>query len=129
MFVNESEVNSMTGVEVDRADIIRAQAIIEAFIGRNESEVQDADDLNILAKAVAFQTVYMKDHYDRVYEQIAVTQFGQMDSQMSLNREMFAPFIAPLAVIALRNVSWRKSRSVSTGPMFRRTYIQRWETN
>ena len=128
MFTNVAEVKDITGVDVERDDITRAQHVIEVFVGRNESEVSGADDVALMAKAVAYQAVYMKSNYDRVLEQAAIKQFGQMDSQMTLDTDMAAPFIAPLAVFALRNLSWRRSRSIKTGAMFGRGMRGRWET-
>lgn len=128
MFTNIAEVKNITGADVEREDIIRAQAIVEAFVGRNESEISGADDVSLMAKAVAYQTVYMRSNYDRVFEQAAIKQFGQMDSQMTLDTDMAAPFIAPLAVLTLRNLSWRRSRSVKTGAIYGRGTRARWET-
>lgn len=129
MFINIDGVKDVTGVDVERTDIILAQHVIEAFVGKNETEVQDADDIALLAKAVAFQAVYMLNNYDRVYQQVALVQMGQQDGQMTLDRDMAAPFIAPLAVLTLRNLTWRRSRSVKTGPMFHGRRPVRWETN
>lgn len=128
MFTNVAEVQAITGAEVDNADIIRAQHIVESYIGRNESEITGADDVALMARAVAFQAVYIKANYETVYEQAALVQFGQMDSQMTLDTNMAAPFIAPLAVLTLRNLSWRRSRSLKTGRMFGPVKRTRWET-
>lgn len=128
MFINIDGVKDVTGVDVERTDIILAQHVIEAFVGKNETEVQDADDIALLAKAVAFQAVYMLNNYDRVYEQVALVQMGQQDGQMTFDKDMAAPFIAPLAVLTLRNLSWRRSRSVKTGAMFGSRRPVRWET-
>lgn len=128
MFTNVSEVKGITGIDVDNQDIIRAQHIVEAFIGRNESEITGADDVALMAKAVAFQAVYMKTNYETVYEQAGLVQFGQMDSQMTLDTNMAAPYMAPLAVLTLRNLSWRRSRSVKTGRMFGTVMRGGWET-
>lgn len=129
MFINVSEVKDVTGVDVTNQDIILAQHVIEAFVGRNESEVSGADDMALMAKAVAFQAVYMRSNYDRVYQQVALTQIAQIDGQMTLNRDMAAPFIAPLAVLTLRNLTWRRSRAVKTGPIFAGSRRwSRWET-
>lgn len=129
MFTNVTQVQALTGVEVDRSDIIRAQAVIEGFLGRNETQITDPDDVALVSKAVAFQAVYMKNNYDRVYDQVALVQLTQMDGSMTFNRDLAAPFIAPLAALTLRNVSWKKSRSVKTGPIFTRPMPVRWETN
>ena len=118
MFVNIQEVKDITNTDVSNDDIRVAQHIIEAFVGRNESEVTNPDDVSLMAKAVAFQAVYMLDNYDRVYQQVAVKQFAQVDGQMTVDSSMAAPFIAPLAVLTLRRLSWRRSRSVKTGGIF-----------
>lgn len=128
MFVNPKEVKDLTGKDVTSQDIIRAQAIVESFVGRNESEVSGADDFALMAKAVAFQAVYMLENYDRVYQQAALKQFAQIDGQMTMNADMAAPFIAPLAVLTLRNLTWRRSRSVKTGSIFGHRGYVRWET-
>lgn len=128
MFVNPKEVKDLTGKDVTSQDIIRAQAIVESFVGRNESEVSGADDFALMAKAVAFQAVYMLENYDRVYQQAALKQFAQIDGQMTMNADMAAPFIAPLAVLTLRNLTWRRSRSVKTGSIFGQRGYGRWET-
>ena len=128
MFTNVAEVKDITGFDVDRDDISRAQHIIESYVGRNESEITGPDDVSLMAKAVAYQAVYMKANYERVFEQVATTSFAQMDSQMSLDVVMGAPFIAPLAWFSLQNLSWRRSRSVKTGAMFGRVRRGRWET-
>lgn len=129
MFVNVKEVEDITGREVSREDIQRAQHVIEAFVGRNETEVSGADDFALMAKAVAYQAVYMQNNYDKVFEQVALIQFGQMDAQSTLDTSMAAPFIAPLAVLTLRNLTWRRSRSVRTGPIFPTgPRVSGWET-
>lgn len=129
MFINVNGVRDITGIEVDNSLIIRAQHVLEAYVGRNESEVTDADDVSLMAKAVAFQAVYMKSNYDTVYQQVALIQMAQIDGQVTLDRNMAAPFIAPLAVLTVRNLSWRRSRSVKTGSIFAgQRSMGRWET-
>lgn len=127
MFVNVKEVKDLTGIDVDNSVILMAQTVVESFVGRNESEVSGADDYALMRNAVAFQAVYMKDNYDRVYQQVALVQSAQADGSMTLDKELSAPFIAPLAALTLRNLSWRRSRSVKTGPIFGRSLEVRWE--
>lgn len=129
MFINASEVLALTGVEVSRDEVLKAQTIIEGYLGRNESQITDPDDISLVSKAVAFQTAYMHENYDRTYQQVAMIQLTQMDGSMTMDRDLAAPFIAPLAALTLRNVSWKKSRSVKTGPIFSRPVSGRWETN
>lgn len=128
MFVNTSEVQDITGIEVTRDNITLAQHVIEAYCGRNESEVHGADDFALMARATAYQAVYMKDNYDRVFQQAAVKQTARADSQMTYDSDMAAPFIAPLAFLTLRNLSWKRSRSIKTGAMYGVPGRGRWET-
>lgn len=81
-----------------------------------------------MAKAVAYQAVYMMNDSDKVFEQVAVIQQAQMDGSVTLDRDKYAPFVAPLAWLTLKNVSWRRSRSVKTGPIFGHAAGTRWET-
>lgn len=116
MFTNPQHVLQVTGYEVTTAVILRAQAVIETVIGRDESEVVDSRDKLILAKATAFQSAYMRDNADKVYEQIALTYKAQSDAAVTLDATMMAPWVAPLAVLAMRRLSWARSRSIATGP-------------
>jgi vacuolar-type H+-ATPase catalytic subunit A/Vma1 len=116
MFTNPQQVLEVTGYEVTTAVILRAQAVIETVIGKDESEVVDSRDKLILAKATAFQSAYMRDNADKVYEQIALTYKAQSDAAVTLDATMMAPWVAPLAVLAMRRLSWARTRSISTGP-------------
>lgn len=127
MFVNDQQVLAITGKVVTDPQIAMAQSIVESYMGRTEDDIWDADDYQLVAKAVAYQTVYMLNDSERVFEQVALVQSSQMDGSMTIDRDMAAPFVAPLAVIALRKVSWKKSRSVKTGPIFGRTWYAGWE--
>lgn len=129
MFTNVEQVKELTNYEVTAELIVRAQAIIESVVGKVESEVSDANDLAILGRATAFQTAYMANNYDKVYEQVAFTYKGQSDAALSPDTSMMAPFIAPLAVLALRRLSWARSRSIKTGPTFPTPTFLAWEVN
>lgn len=118
MFTSVAHTKQITGKDVDLALLNRAQSIIEAFIGKVEANIEDANDLQLLGKATAYQAAYMQENEAIVYEQIALTSGGQTDSRTDFDQDMFAPFIAPLAVLALKSLSFKRSRSVQTGKMF-----------
>ena len=117
MFTTVERVKGLTGYDVTLETIGMAQGIIEAFIGRVEVEIEDPTDRMQLEKAVSYQAAYMRDNFARVFEQVGVKQIAQSDGLMSLHWENAAPFIAPLAFLTLKNLSWRGIRSVHTGPM------------
>lgn len=107
-----------------RALIKRAQAIIEIFIGKDEIDIQSPTDLLLLDKMTAYQTVYMLDNQDAVFNQIAVTSQGQTDYMVNFDTNMMAPWIAPLAVLASKGLTFKRSRSLKTGKIFQwPTYI------
>lgn len=127
MFVTSEQVKKYTGYDVDLSDINIAQAMIEAYIGRGESRVSDADDLEVLGLATAYQTVYIKSDPNRVFEQAATKSISQDTSSINFNMDMDSPFIAPLAMLSMRNLSWRKSRSVQIGPITAKTVTFNWK--
>lgn len=121
MFTTPQEVMTVTPyTEVTTAQVLAAQFVIEIFVGRVENEINAARDKEILARAVIAQTVYMRDNPDVTFEQIAATSISRGDGQTVFGSDGAAPFIAPLAVLAVRNLSWKQSRSVKIGRMFGR---------
>lgn len=128
MFTTPDEVKKWTTYEVTAEDVVRAQTVVEAYVGRVEEDIVDVNDLSVLARATAFQAAYMKNDYERVYEQVALVQIVQTDGGMTMDRNMAAPFIAPLAVLALRALSWKRSRSVKTGSLYGVALVDGWET-
>jgi len=108
------------------ASIKRAQSIIEIFIGKDETEIRSASDLLILDKMTAYQTVYMVKDSDNIFEKVATTSQGQQDFVISFNTNMYSPFIAPLAYIASKNLSWKKAKSIKTGKIFQFPKITKW---
>lgn len=129
MFTSVEETKKLTGYDVSLDELYRAQSILESYIGKVEAEIEAPNDLSILGKATAYQAAYMHDNYDRIFEQMAVTRIAQSDGGVAPDTAMIAPFIAPLAVLATRSLSWKRSRAVRTGSMFGRVlHIDRWET-
>jgi hypothetical protein len=124
MFTTVNSVKEYTDADVTIALIKRAQAIIEIFIGKDEIDVESPSDLLILDKMTAYQSAYMLDNEDTVYTQIAANSVGSGDSAQNFNTAMSAPFIAPLAVMAAKGLSFKKPRSIKTGKIFQwPTYI------
>lgn len=129
MFISREQVQSITGYEVDTALLSQAQSIIEVYVGKIEAEVDDAGDLALLGKATAYQAAYMKDNGPRVFEQAAVSQIGQFGQLVAFKNDGASPFVAPLAVMSCKNLTWRRSRSIRTGSWFGNEAVgSRWET-
>lgn len=127
MLTTPAEVLALAATEVTVEDIAIAQAIIESYIGRVESDLTDATDKAMVARAVVYQTAYMDDQSVDVFSQIAVRSQTSPDTAVVLDGTMDSPFIAPLAVLALRHLSWFRSRSVKTGPVYSKPVYLPWE--
>jgi hypothetical protein len=74
----------------------------------------------------AYQAVYMLENEDTVFQQSAFTSQGQTDFVVNFNSNMYSPWIAPLAVIAAKALSFKKTRSFRTGKMFQFPKITKW---
>lgn len=118
MFTTVNNVKQYTNLDVSLDLIMRAQAVVEIFVGLSELDVENTNDLIILDKMTAYQTAYMLDNEDVVYKQIAATSVGAGDSAQNYNGAMQSPWIAPLAVLAARGLSFNKGRSIKTGRIF-----------
>lgn len=127
MFTTPQEVMAATPYEgVTINQVKQAQFVIEMYVGRTESEVDGARDRAILARAVAAQTVYMMDNPDITFNQIKATTISQGGRMTVFGNGDDTPFIAPLAVIACKKLSWRQSRSVRVGAMRQQTTRVEW---
>jgi hypothetical protein len=112
-----------------RSLIKRAQGIIESYIGKDEVDIESASDLLVLDKMTAYQTAYMIHNEDTIWEQVALTSQGQTDYIANFNIKMDSPWIAPLAVIAAKSLSWRRSKSFRTGRIFQRQPKTLWRNS
>lgn len=126
MLSTVNSVREYTGYEVTLELIKRAQAVIEIYIGKDEIDIESPADLLLLDKMVAYQTAYMLENEDLVYKQIAASSLNVGGSVQNFNTNMNAPFIAPLAVLAAKGLSFKKSRSFRTGKMFQFPKITKW---
>ena len=129
MFTTTTEVKTITGKIVDAALVARAQYVIEAYIGKFEAEITNDKDEEILKRAVAYQSAYMLNNEDIVYEQMAVSTTGQSDSYTTFKQgDDVSPFIAPLAVMICTRLSFVRSRSVHTGKSSQSAADVNWRT-
>jgi len=128
MFTTANNVKEYTNLDVSLDLIKRAQSIIEIYIGRDEIDVESPSDLLVLDKMTAYQAAYMFENEEIIYKQIAVTSAGSGDSSQNFDGNYSAPFIAPLAVIAARALSFNRSRSIKTGKIFQWNRKVDWRT-
>ncbi len=128
MFTTVDKVQQLTGYTVTNDLIYQAQGIIEVYSNRTESEVESIHDRGLMSKAVAYQAAYMLENSESVFKQVAVSQVGQNDSLVTYKAgDNTAPWIAPLAVLALNGLTWKQSRSIYTGrTRWTRRKARRW---
>ena len=117
MFINATEIESTIGVTVTDETVRIAQVMIETWIGRSEIDVLDTRDRDIVARAVMWQAVYIKGNPTDMLEQAAVTHVSTGDMTTDFDTSLFSPFMAPLAVVTCRKLSWMGARSIHTGPL------------
>jgi hypothetical protein len=129
MFTTTTQVKTITGKTVNAGLIERAQYAIEAYIGKFEADVTDTNDLEILKRAVAYQSAYMLNNEDIVFEQMAVSTTMQNDASTTFKSgDSVSPFIAPMAVMVCSKLSFVKSRSIKTGPIASALDYPEWTT-
>lgn len=131
MFISKEEIEAQTGYVISGVTLSTAQLMIEAYVGKDESEVEDASDVAILGRAVLFQAVYMNNSRNDLLEQAAIKQMGTTDSNTVFNTDLFAPFLSPWAMKSCEKLSWRGTRSVHTGAMRQHRaggFFERWIT-
>jgi hypothetical protein len=125
MFSTTGSVRTYTNKEVTLDVIKRAQAIVEIFVGKDEIDIENPSDLLVLDKMTAYQAAYMMDNEDVVYSQIASISVGSGDTAQNFDTNMSSPWIAPLAVMAAKALSFKKPRSIRTGKIFQRRRLLR----
>lgn len=127
MFVTVEKVTDLTGKTVDLDLIRRAQGLIESYTGLSEVLVENKKDLEILRKMTAYQCAYMADNESIVWDQIATSAAGSGESVVTFRADLEAPYMSPLAVIAGRKLSTKKSKSVHTGRVFQYPPTPSWK--
>lgn len=128
MFTTVEEVQKRTGRAVTKEQIFKAQFVIEVYIGRTENDVTSIRDKEMLGRATIAQAVYMGDNYDQTYEQVSAAMISQSGSTVTFKSGDWAsPFVAPLAQMACKNLSWKRSHNVSVGRTFQGPRRIPWE--
>lgn len=116
MFATTTQVKTITGKIVNAGLVERAQYAIETYVGKFEADVTETKDLELLKRAVAYQSAYMLNNEDIVFEQMAVSTTMQNDASTTFKAgDSVSPFIAPMAVMVCSKLSFMKSRSIKTG--------------
>jgi hypothetical protein len=127
MYVTSQEVMDVTPyTNVTNTEVLQAQFVIEIYTGRLEGEVDGARDKGLLARATIAQCVYMRENPEVTFEQIAATSISRGDGQTSFAQDGVSPFLAPLAVMACKHLSWKQSRSVHVGRMWQKLTRLDW---
>lgn len=126
MLSTVNSVREYTGYEVTLDLIKRAQGVIEIYIGKDEVDIDNPADLLLLDKMVSYQTAYMLENEDLVFKQIATNSLNLSGSTQTFDRNAEAPYIAPLAILASKGLSWKKAKSVRTGKIFQFPKITKW---
>jgi hypothetical protein len=119
MYTTPDEVMAVTPyTDVTLPEVQQAQFVIEVYSGRTEGEIVNARDKAMLGRAVIAQTVYMRENPTVTFEQLAANTITRGDGMTVFDITKDSPFIAPLAVMACKHLSWKKSRSVTIGKTF-----------
>lgn len=128
MFTTPEEVMTYTPYEdVTIKEVMQAQFVIEIWINRVEGEIEQPRDKELLGRAVIAQTVYMRENPSITFEQVAASSISRGDAFTTFKAGDFsAPFIAPLAVMACRSLSWNQSRSVHFGRIWQKRNKLDW---
>lgn len=127
MFVTTTQVKTITGKVVNASLVERAQYVIEAYVGKLEADITNTRDIELLKRATAYQTAYMLNNEDIVFEQMAVSTTGQNDAYTTFKPgDTISPFIAPMAVMVCSKLSFMKARSIYTGKSSQTTASSDW---
>lgn len=128
MFTTVNNVREYTNKDVTVDLIKRAQSIVEIYVGRTEIDIDRTDDLILLEKMTAYQAAYMLNNEDVIYDQIASMSVGSGDTAQNFDTKMSSPWMAPLAVLSARGLSFNRGRSIKTGKIFQWNRKVDWRT-
>jgi len=131
MLVTPNEIIDRVGYEVTNDVVQAAQMMVEAYVGRVEEDVTEASDRAVMATAITFQAIYIKENKDDAFMQVALKGMTLGETRSDFVWEKFSPFMSPWAAKSCERLSWMRSRSISTGPVFTPEYegwAARWVT-
>ena len=111
------EVEDTTGVTVTATDLAQAQAVIEIYANRNEDATDGliARDIYWLQMAVCWQAAWQSQQYGYASRTYAWSHMQDGLSVMHNNQSQAD--LAPLAARALKNLSWKGSKTIVTRPV------------
>lgn len=114
-----SDVESVTGVTVDAATLQQAAEVIEPYVNRTAAASGGMlkRDIRWIKKAICHQAGWMPDQpgYSARQNVTRVSQDGQVidfTPAASDTAREYAVTLAPMAARALKNLSWKASRSM-----------------
>jgi hypothetical protein len=129
MFTTTNDVKTITGKIVNNQLVLRAQYVIESYVGKIENQITKTQDIELMKRAVAYQCAYMENNEHIVYEQMSVSTTGQNDAYTTFKLgDTSSPWIAPMAVMVCSKLSFVKSRSIKTGPISSNLDYPEWTT-
>lgn len=116
------DVTDIAGVTVTTAQLAQAQGTVEIHANRISGTAFDATvsvrDLAWLKRSVCWQAAWLTEQVDFAtrssYDQLS------QDSTQHTTRAPSDIVLAPLAARALKNVTWKGSRTVNVRPTYRR---------
>jgi len=119
-WATEAEVLSITGVTVTAAQLAQANSVITIFANRTEDAVLSDRDLYWLKQATCWQAAWQKDQagYTTRHAVTEVTQDGmQLVYSGGDTPNLASVTLAPLAQRALKNTSWKGSKTLRIRPV------------
>lgn len=114
-----ADVDAVTGATVDETDLTRAQATLDVHAGRtiySAAAIGD-QDLHFLKLALAYQVTWATAQVDQ-FERMDLTSIPS-DAGGNPGITATGMTLAPNARVALSRLSWKRSRSLHTGPLRR----------
>jgi hypothetical protein len=118
-WVSVEQTRTLTGTTATDDDLAAAlttaQAVVELHVGRtlDDSPNIAERDLRTLAQAVAWQAVWLLDQPG--YTARSLVEQVTQEAQSTTFAAEQAVTLAPLTIVALRKLSWRKPRTISAG--------------
>lgn len=111
--VTIEEVFDYTGVNLKNRDIWRAQAVLDMFSNRAFDPTRPITDRDLyyLKQAIAYQAAWMNQHPE-IFTSMDVMSVDQEGLRVQFRADRESQFLAPLARMAMRRLSFMKSRSI-----------------
>lgn len=112
MWATVADVLAVTGQGAELADVATASAVIDIYANRTESASSGLStrDLGWLRSATCWQTVWQRDQPG--YESRSVVTGYSQDGLTVSHASEWNVALAPLAARALKNLSWKGSRTL-----------------